>query len=154
MAKCLAEDHGGGVYDVEGAGVPGHGNQEAGVGGLVDFVRHARAFAACEQDVSLFKFKVAIASGAFGGEEDDAAPGCGFGEFFPGIMAGCFHPVDVIHAGLADFALVPRKAAGLNNMQGCARTGAEPHGGPDILGDVRLVEGEGDHVGKLLGVKK
>ena len=90
-------------------------------------------------------FEIVIAVGAFGGQEDDPAVRRGLAEFFPRGVEAVFHLIDIIHAGLADFALVPREAAGLDNMQLCAHAGAKAHGGAYVLGDVGLVEGDGGH---------
>jgi len=62
------------VFGLKGREAGGDGDDQAGVGGVMDFVRDATTLAAEKEDVAGTECEVRIGKGGAGGEEDEACP--------------------------------------------------------------------------------
>jgi len=57
-------------------------------------------------------------------------------------VTGQFHGLQVIHAGAAETALAEHETAGLDKLHRHPETGAQPHQGGGVLGNIGLVQGK------------
>ena len=122
----------------------------------MDFFRHAGAFAAQQQYVIGPESELQIASFGFRGQQDQAAGLVpkGVPVRLPRDVIGKVHPVQVVHAGAAQFPVGDREPRRPDDIDADAQARRRPHHRAGVAGDVRLVEGYSHRDIQVRGVRK
>lgn len=116
---------------------------------LKDFVGDAGAFPAEDEGVAVLEGESVKRHDGVGLDQNEAALAAGGGgqEILETVAALDLREGPVIQRRALERLVRQRKAAGLHHLQGDAETGRNPDRGPQVLRDVRLIEGEAQFKG-------
>ena len=120
----------------------GEFDEDAGVGGVVNLVRDAEAFAAEQQDVVGPKDEFVQWLRGLSGEQHYASAPLGGLKVAPAGMAHDIGRFAVIHRRTADRLVGKRETTRLYDVHGHPHTGAEAKGRAKVLRNVRLKKRE------------
>lgn len=142
LARRLAGSHGGGEREVEAAAAARHGDQKAGIGPLVNMVRHAGRFAAEKKYIPIRIGKIRVGGRSRRREQKQAAAPARppLLEAVEVHVPGKRRHFEVVHAGAPEVAVGEVEAGGLDDVDGDAEAGGQAQDGAGVAGDVGLVE--------------
>lgn len=151
LAKRFAGHHRRGKRDVQAAAAASHRDDEAGVGSVVNAVRHAGRFATEQQDVAIGEIEFRVGQGGFGRKQHQPAAiaASPLLEAREVEVPGKLRHFEVIHAGAPEIAVGTVKAGRLDDVDAEAEAGRHAQDGAGIAGDVRLVERDADASGQF-----
>ena len=140
----LANRHRRGESDIEAAATARHRDQQFFICSVADMVRHARRFAAEQQDVALGEGEFRVRERRLGRKQNGppalaAAPVLEAREV---EVAGERRHFEIVHAGPLERAIGQVEAGGLDDVDGDTEASSHAQDRSCVAGDIGLVEGD------------